>query len=137
MADQISRVDYYSAIIANKPGEAARILTALEQAGINLVAFSGFPEGRKAQVDFIAADGPALVKVAKSAGVEVSKKKTAFLVQGEDHVGAAAAIARKLADAGINIISLQTICAGETRFGGLLWVKAEDVRKAAKLLGAT
>lgn len=136
MPDQITRVEYYSAIVSNKAGEAARILTALEQANVNLVAFSGFPEGRKAQMDFIAADVPALVKAAKGAGVEISKKKTAFLVQGEDHVGAAAAIARKLGEGGINIISLQTICAGQNRYGGLLWVKPEDVKKAAKILEA-
>ena len=134
MADRITRVEYYSTMIPNKAGEGARFLTALEQAGINLVAFSGFPEGRKAQMDFIAADGPALVKAAKTAGAALGKKKTAFLVQGEDHAGAAAAIARKLAEAGISIISMQTICAGENRFGGLLWVKPEDVRKAAKVL---
>ncbi len=134
MTDQITRVEYYSAIVSNKPGEAARILTAVERAGVNLVAFSGFPEGRKAQMDFIAADGPALVKAAKSAGAEVSRKKTAFLIQGEDHVGAAAELAAKLAEAKINIVSLQTICAGQNRFGGLLWVKPEDVRKAAKIL---
>ena len=136
MADQISRVDYYSAIVPDKPGEAARILTALEEAGVNLVAFSGFPEGRKSQVDFIASDGPALVKAAKKAGLEIGKKKTAFLVEGEDRVGAVAAIARTLAGAGINIVSMQAICAGQNRYGGLLWVKPEDVRKAAKLLAA-
>lgn len=137
MADQISRVDYYSAIVPDKPGEAARILTALEQAGINLVAFSGFPEGRKAQLDFVAQDGPAFVKAAKKAGLDVGKKKTAFLAQAEDRVGAVAAIARKLAEAGINITSMQAICAGENRYGCLLWVKPEDVRKAAKALGAS
>jgi hypothetical protein len=51
-------------------------------------------------------------------------------------VGAAAAIARKLADGGINIISMQTICAGQNRYGGLFWVKPADVRRAAKILEA-
>ena len=100
------------------------------------MAFSGFPEGRKSQLDFIASDGPALVKAAKKAGLEIGKKKTAFLVEGEDRVGAVAAIARTLAEAGINIVSMQAICAGQNRYGGLLWVKPEDVRKAAKLLAA-
>ncbi|MFB3830099.1 MAG: ACT domain-containing protein [Bryobacteraceae bacterium] len=136
MAEQITRVDYYSTIVSDKPGEAARILTALEQAGVNLVAFSGFPEGRKAQLDFVAADGPAFVRAAKKAGLDVGRKKTAFMVQGEDRVGAVAAIARKLAEAGINVTSMQAVCAGENRYGGLLWVKPEDVRKAAKALGA-
>ena len=134
MADQVSRVDYYSAMVPDKPGEAARILMVLEQAGVDLVAFSGFPEGRKAQLDFVAADGAAFVKAAKKAGLEVGKKKTAFLVEGEDRVGAVAAIAHKLAEARINIISMQAICAGEGRYGGLLWVRPDDVRKAAKVL---
>jgi len=134
MANRISRVDYYSAPAADKPGEAARILTTLEEAGINLVGFSGFPEGRRAQVDFIPSDGPAFVKAAKKAGLAIGKKKTVFLIEAEDRVGAVAAIARKLAGAGINIRSMQAVCAGEGRYGGLLWVKPEDVRKAAKVL---
>ena len=73
MADTITRVDYYSALVPDKAGEAARILTALEQAGVNLIAFSGFPEGRKSQLDFIAADGKALVKAAKAAGVALGR----------------------------------------------------------------
>jgi hypothetical protein len=136
MADRVSRVDYYSAIVPDKAGEAARILTALEQAGVNLVAFSGFPEGRKAQLDFVATDGAALVKAARSAGLDVSKKKTVFLLQGDDRAGAIAGVARKLADAGVNIVSLQAMASGEGRYGGLLWVKPEDVRKAARVLEA-
>ena len=136
MADTITRVDYYSALVPDKAGEAARILTALEQAGVNLIAFSGFPEGRKSQLDFIAADGKALVKAAKAAGVALGKKKTAFLVQGDERPGVVAEIARKLAAAGISIVSLQAVCAGAGRYGGLLWVKADAVRKAAKVLAA-
>jgi len=137
MADEISKIDYYSATIADKPGEAARILSVLEQAGVNLIAFSGFPQGaRKAQVDFVAADSAALKKAARAAGVALGAKKTGFLVEGEDHVGAAASIARTLGEAGINVTAMQTICAGAGRYGGLFWVKPPDVRKAAKLLGA-
>jgi len=137
MPDEIRRIDYYDVAVADKPGEAARILTALETAGVNLIAFSGFPQGaRKAQLDFMAEDGAALKKAARAAGLTLGPKKTGFLVQGEDHPGAAAAIARTLAQAGINVTSLQTICAGAGRYGGLFWVKPADVRKAAKVLGA-
>jgi hypothetical protein len=137
MPDEIRKIDYYDAAVPDKPGEAARILTALEQAGVNLIAFSGFPQGaRKAQLDFMAEDGTALKKAARMAGLKLGSRKTGFLVQGEDHPGAAASIARKLSEAGINITSMQTICAGAGRFGGLFWVKPQDVRKAAKLLGS-
>jgi hypothetical protein len=136
MPDEIRKIDYYDAAAADKPGEAARILTALEEAGVNLIAFSGFPQGaRKAQLDFIAEDNTALKNAARKAGLTLGPKKTAFLVQGEDHPGAAAAISRKLSEAGINLTAMQTICAGSGRFGGLFWVKPPDVRKAAKALG--
>jgi hypothetical protein len=138
MPDQISKIDYYDVTVPDKPGEAARILSALETAGVNLIAFSGFPQGaRKAQLDFIAEDSAALKKVARAAGLVLGAKKTGFMVQGEDHPGAAAAIARRLSEAGINLTAMQTVCAGAGRFGGLFWVKPPDVRKAAKVLGAT
>ena len=136
MPDEIRRIDYYDVMVPDKPGEAARILTALETAGVNLIAFSGFPQGaRKAQLDFMAADGAGLKKAARAAGLTLGAKKTGFMMQGEDHPGAAAAIARKLAEAGINLTSMQIVCAGAGRFGGLFWVKPADVRKAGKVLG--
>ena len=108
-----------------------------ESAGVHLIAFSGFPQGaRKAQLDFMAEDSAALKKAARAAGLTLGPKKTGFLVQGEDHLGAAAEVARKLSAVGINLTSMQTICAGAGRYGGLFWVKPEDVRKAAKALGA-
>jgi hypothetical protein len=42
-----------------------------------------------------------------------------------------------LAEANINITSAQVFCAGSGRYGGMLWVKAPDLRKAAKALGAS
>src|SRR5450631_917503 len=42
---------------ASKPGEAARILEALRYANVNLLAFSGFPQGRnQAQIDVVTDD---------------------------------------------------------------------------------
>ncbi|MFN7994430.1 MAG: ACT domain-containing protein [Bryobacteraceae bacterium] len=137
MPDEIRKLDYFQVTVPDKPGEAARILSALEEAGVNLIAFSGFPQGaRKAQLDFMAEDTAAFKKAARTAGLTPGPKKAGFLFQGEDHPGAAAAVARKLSEAGINLTSMQIVCAGSGRYGGLFWVKPEDVRKAAKILGA-
>ena len=138
MADTIRRIDYYYTSVTDKPGEAARILGALHNAGVNLLAFSGFPAGaRRAQLDFIAADSAAFSKTAKKSGVKLSPRKSGFLIQGEDRPGALAEITSKLASAGINITAVDAICSGEGRYGALLWVKAPDVRRAAKVLGAS
>jgi hypothetical protein len=45
MADLIKRISYFSMDVADKPGEGARILRLLSNAGINLLAFTGFPRG--------------------------------------------------------------------------------------------
>lgn len=138
MADAIRRIDYYYTSVSDKPGEAARILGALHNAGVNLLAFSGFPAGsRRAQLDFIAADGPALRQAAKKAGVKLSPRKAGFLIQGEDRPGVLAEISAKLASAGINITAVDAVCSGDGRYGALLWVKGPDVRRAAKVLGAS
>lgn len=135
MADTIRRVEYFYIETPNKPGEAARALTALEDAGINLLAFSGFPKGRRAQLDFIPADPGAFVTVAKKAGWRLSAKKSGFLIQGEDRVGAVADILGKLADAGINVTAVDAVCAGAGRYGAILWVKPPELRRAARALG--
>ena len=75
------------------------------------------------------------MEAAKAAGLKLSKKKSGFLIQGEDRPGAVAEVVKKLADATINVTSAQVFCAGAGRYGGMLWVKAPDLRKAAKALG--
>lgn len=136
MAEEIRKLDYYYATVPDKPGEAARILATLNQAGINLVGFSGFPQGaRRSQLDFFPEDGAAFTKAAKSVGLNLSKKKIGFLIQGEDQPGALAGVLGKLSQAGVNVTSVQVVCAGAGRYAGMLWVKAPDLRKAAKALG--
>jgi hypothetical protein len=137
MAQTIRRVDYFYIETPNRPGEAARALKALKDAGINLLAFSGFPKGRRSQLDFIPADPAAFVKVAKKAGWKLSAKKSGFLIQGEDRPGAVADILAKLADAKINVTAVDAVCAGADRYGAILWVKPPDLKRAAKALGAT
>ncbi|MGH7412513.1 MAG: hypothetical protein ACREJ6_15850 [Candidatus Methylomirabilis sp.] len=135
MAETITRVDYYYIEAPNTPGAAARALSTLRDAGINLLAFTGFPKGQRAQLDFIPADAVAFVKVAKKAGWKLSAKKIAFLIQGEDRPGALADIMGKLSDAKINVTAVDAVCAGLNRYGAILWVKPPDLKRAAKALG--
>jgi len=137
MTDTIRRVDYFYILTPNRSGEAARALKALKDAGINLLAFSGFPKGRRAQLDFIPADPPAFLKVTKKAGWKLSAKRSGFLIQGKDRPGAVADILGKLADARINVTAVDAVCAGADRYGAILWVKPPDLKRAAKALGVT
>ncbi len=137
MAETIRKIDYFYIQTPNKPGEGSKVLSALRDAGVNLVAFSGFPSGRKSQLDFIPEDTVAFKAAARKIGLKLSPKKTGFLVQGEDRVGAIADIIGKLAAINVNVTAVDALCAGAGRYGAILWVKDPDVRKAAKALCVT
>ena len=136
MADTIRRVSYYYTTIPDKPGEGTRLLDVLRSAGVNLLALHAFPSARKAQVDFVPADAAGFAAAAKGAKIKLSKPKTAFLVEGDDRVGALAGLLGRLGAAKINVTAVTGVCAGMGRYGALLWVKARDVSKAAAALGA-
>ena len=73
-----------------------------------MLGVSDFPHGaRRSQLDLIPEDGGAFAKAAKAAGLKLSKKKSGFLIQGEDRPGAVAEVAEKLAQAAINVTSIQ------------------------------
>ena len=136
MADLIKRISYFSMDVANKPGEGARILRMLSNAGINLLAFTGFPQGRRAQIDLVPENTTLFRRALARTKLKVRPKKTGFLVQGIDRPGAVAEITRKLAEAKINLTAMDAISAGKGRYGAILWVKPRDVNKAAKALKA-
>src|SRR3989442_12010272 len=118
MADTIRRVSYYYTTISDKPGEGARLLETLRSASVNLLAFHAFPSARKAQVDFVPSDAALFTAAAKGAKIKLSKPKTAFLIDGDDRVGALAGILARLGAAKINVTAATTGWAGVWRDGG-------------------
>jgi hypothetical protein len=134
MAETARKVDYFYITAPNKPGEGAKVLAALRDAGINLLAFSGFPQGRKAQIDFIPQNTAAFKAAAKKIGLKLSPKKTGFLIQGEDRPGAVAGVVGRLAAVKVNVTAMDAIAAGKGRYAAILWVKPAYMRKAAKAL---
>jgi hypothetical protein len=137
MAESIRRVQYFYVMAPDKPGEGARALQTLKEAGVNLLAFSGFPAGKRAQLDFVPEDPAAFRAAARRAKWKVTGPKTGFLIEGDDRTGVVADLYGKLAAARINITASDAVVAGAGRFGAILWVKARDVNRAAKVLGAS
>ena len=137
MADTVSLANYYYVMAPDRPGEAARMLEHLRRAGVNLLAFTGFPKGKQAQLDFVPADGPAFLAAAKQAKWKLTGPKKGFLIQGDDRVGVVADLLAKLAAAEINVTATDALCAGSGRYAVLLWVKPRDVKRAAQALGAS
>jgi hypothetical protein len=132
--NEIRLSDYFYLHVPQRPGEAAHVLSQLKDAGVNLLAFSGFPTGRRAQLDLIPEDASAFRQVARKAGWKFVGPKKVFLIAGEDRAGALAEVVQNLADAKINVTATQAVGAGSGRFGALLWVAPRDVKRAAATL---
>jgi hypothetical protein len=136
MADRVRKVDYFYVMVANRAGQGARVLDALAAEGVNLLAFSGFPSGGMGQLDLVPEKSARLVRAANKLGLKLSKKKTGFLLEGKDRVGAMTKPLGKLAKGGISITAMDAVVAGKGRYGAIFWVKPKDVARTAKLLSA-
>ena len=137
MADMVRSVEYYYVTVSDTPGEGQRVLSALKDSGVNLIAFLGFPAGGgQSQLDLVPEDAESLKSAAANAGVTLSDAKRAFLIQGDDRVGAVADATGKLAEAGINLTAVAATSAGSGRYGMILWVAPDDYERAAQALGA-
>jgi len=132
----IRKADYYTMKVSQRPGAGAHLLAAMKTAGINLLAFTGFPAGGGAQVDFIPDNSVKFRRAAKKAGLRVSKRKTVFLVRGDDRVGALTGVLGKLASKKINLVALSAVTAGNGRYGMVFWVKPRDIGRTSRVLRA-
>jgi hypothetical protein len=131
----MAKLEYYSVVVSNKPGRGEHVLSALKEAGVNFVGIWGYPLGkRKSRIDLVVEDTAQFKKAAKQLKIELGKKQTAFYITGEDHPGAVAEVLAKLAAREINVLAVQALCAGNGRFGALIEVAPDDVKKATKVL---
>jgi len=137
MADRVLKARYCYVKVPHRAGQGAAVLGALAEAGVSLLAYSGFPAGGgKAQLDFVARRAAPISRVARRHGWRMSAVKRCFVVQGNDTVGAVYRHLAKLAKARISVTAADAVAAGKQRYGMLLWVKPRDYVRAAKALGA-
>ena len=72
----IRKVVYFSMKVPNRPGVGVEMLRSIAKGKQNLLAFTGFPNGGKAQVDFVPAKPVEFARGARKKGVKLGKKKT-------------------------------------------------------------
>jgi hypothetical protein len=136
MADSVRKVQYAYVMVPNRPGHGARMLLELKNAGVDLVAYSGFPVKGGSQIDLVTGDMTGLKRAARQNDWKLSKTKKGFLIQGPDRIGAVHRHLGKLAEKKINVVAADAIAAGKDRYGMILWVRPKDYAKAARTLGA-
>jgi len=137
MAYRVREVNYFSLSLPNRAGQVEKILREVRSAEINLYAFTGFPQkAGKTQVDLVTDESTKLQRIAKKNSWRVSKTKKAFLVTGNDEIGAVHEVLKKLADDKISVVAADAVSAGTGHYGMILWVKPKVYSRAARALKA-
>ena len=136
MAFTIRKVYYFYTTVEDKPGEAYKLLTALADIGINLLAFTAVPIGpMHTQLSLFPDDEIQMVDQAKKTGLKLDGPHPALLIQGDDQLGALAEVHAKLYQAGVNIYASNGVTDSKGNYGYLVYVRSEDHNRAAKALG--
>ena len=115
---------------ANKPGELARITSAIAQRGINLYVYS-LGLGSRGGSAILATDEAGVKNALTGAGIEY-REIPVLTISLEDKPGTAAATAKKLADAGVNIELFAPVQSSEGKVTIVLGV--DKIADAQKLL---
>ncbi len=132
----IQRINYYDTVVEDKHGKGYWLLEHFRQKGVSLIAFTAFPIGNgKSKLDFVVDNPDILMEAAKEVSQDLVGPKRAFLIQGDDKVGAIVDCHQKLSSAGINVHAANGVSSGSGNFGYILWVTSENYEEAALALG--
>lgn len=131
----INRVDYFYTTVKDQPGEAYKLLSALADLGVNLLAFNAVPlSSSGAQLSLFPEDSDLFRSIAQKAGIKIEGPNPALLIQGDDEIGVLAEIHRKLYAADINIYSAICVTTGKGTFGYLVYLRPDEYEKAKDVL---
>jgi hypothetical protein len=136
MGYNIQKVDYFYATVQDQPGEAYKILSVLEELGVNLLAFTAVPVGPgSTQLALFPEDPEKFKHEALNAQMKLDGPHHAFLVQGDDELGALANIHLKLYEMNVNVYASSGVADGKGSYGYVIYVKPEDFGRAVEALG--
>jgi hypothetical protein len=138
MAFRIRRVEYYYANVRDELGAAYRLLSQLAELGVDLLAFTAVPSGPAlAQFTLVPTDTGKLLAQASVAGLPLDGPYHAFLVQGDDELGALANVHERLVKAGVDIFASSGVSDGQGAFGYLVYVREDQFERATAALEPT
>lgn len=135
MANSIRRAEYFHATIGDQPGEAYRVLSALEGLGVDLLAFTAVPVGPdRTQLTLFPAEPSKMMSEADKAHMELDGPHAALLLQGDDELGALVSVHEKLYRADVNVYAGTCVADGHGKYGYVIYVREDDFERAAKTL---
>jgi hypothetical protein len=115
--------------LEDKPGTLAQLGDALGKAGVNLEGIIGVPSGGQAAIHVLVEDGAKARQALEAAKLRVTGERDVLVLDVPDRPGELAKVARKLADAGVNIDLIYTATRSRIVIG------AKDLAKARQAAG--
>jgi hypothetical protein len=117
--------------VANEPGALAQVAAAVSDAGVNLSAATFVGNGDVADLHILVKHAEPTRRVLEPAGLTVGEEREVVVVEAEDHPGVLADLARKVADAGVNLDLVYVATGTRIVFGAA----AEDIPALRAALG--
>jgi hypothetical protein len=137
MALNVRNAEYFYIRIENSRERAYELLAHLASEEVSLLAFSAVPFGPNfVELTIFPDRSDVFIQLAKKLGWVVVGPQHAFLVQGDDHLGALADIQRMLLEGDVEIYASSGVTDGSGRFGYVIYFKEADHERAARVLGA-
>ncbi len=133
----VEKLDVWSAVIDDKPGGLAKILTGLKDTGADLdfVLARRSPDKPGSGVVFISPlRGDRETRAASYLGFNVVRSLDSLRVEGPNRPGIAAEVTEKISSAGINLHGLSAAIIGPKFVMYISFDSDEDTTKAAALL---
>ena len=116
--------------VPNEPGALARVAAAVSDAGVNLAAATYVGSGDLADLHILVKHAEPTRRVLEPVGLTVAEENEVVVIEAEDRPGVLADLARRVADAGININLVYVATGDRVVFG------ADDIDGLRAALGA-
>lgn len=115
--------------VPHEPGSLAKVAAAISDAGVNIAAATFVAGGDLADLHILVRHTQATRRVLEPAGVTVGEEREVVVVEAEDRPGVLADLARRVADAGVNLDLVYVATGTRVVFG------AEDMSALRDALG--
>lgn len=135
VAFSVRPVEYFYINTRDELGAAYRILSALAQRGVNLLAFTAVPNGDdRAQFAVFPDDPVHFGAEAQAAQIQLEGPHHALLVQGDDALGGFASVHERLFKSGVDVYASSGVSDGRGSFGYIVYVREVQFETAVAAL---
>lgn len=115
--------------VANEPGALAHVAAAISDAGVNIAGAACIGTGQVADLHVLVKHAEATRRVLEPAGLTVTEEREVVVIEAEDRPGVLADLARRVADAGVNLNLVYVATGNRIVFG------ADDIPGLRAALG--